>query len=86
MNMKTSPTTEVHQAAMVDFKAVLKKYDSLSAMELLAIASQLVGNLVALQDQTRVTPEMAMQLVADNIQAGNQEAINGLLGDVQGNG
>lgn len=69
-----------HTVFRNDLVAVLKKHgDTLTAPEMLALASHLVGQLVALQDQRTVTPEMAMKLVADNIEQGNQEAIDGLL-------
>jgi hypothetical protein len=34
-----------------------------------------MGQLIAMQDQRRFTSVMVMQLVSDNIEAGNQDAI-----------
>jgi len=51
----------------------------LGAMEVLAVLAHLVGQAIALQDQRKVTPAMAMDLVSSNIQQGNQEVIDGLL-------
>jgi hypothetical protein len=56
----------------------------LMADELLAICSHFVGQLIALQDQRVMTPAMAMDLVASNIEQGNGEAINGLLNETGG--
>lgn len=39
----------------------------LSAVEVLAIMSQIVGKLVALQDHRKMTAVMAMEVVARNI-------------------
>jgi hypothetical protein len=49
--------------------------DKLGPEGMLAVASVLVGQLVALQDQRSMTAAMAMQLVAQNIEVGNREAV-----------
>lgn len=53
--------------------------------EILAIASLIVGIIIALQDQTKLTPEMAMEIVTKNIQLGNQAVVNDLLNKKGGN-
>lgn len=53
------------------------------AQRILAIVSQFVGQLIALQDQRRITPDMAMQIVSENIEIGNQAALL-TLNDPQG--
>jgi hypothetical protein len=59
-----------------DFKAVLDKYKhELDAVDILAVAAHLVGTIIALQDQRTMTPEMALELAAMNIEAGNAEAL-----------
>lgn len=74
-----------HQACMADFKAVLGKYENmLSPMEMLALAAQLVGNLIALQDQRAITPGLALEVVERNIEEGNQVAIKTFLGETKG--
>lgn len=50
----------------------------MSAQEMLALSAHLVGQIIAMQDQRTVTPEMAMKIVARNIEQGNQEAVDGL--------
>jgi len=47
-------------------------------MEIPAVAAHLVGILIAVQDQRKVTRGMAPELVANNIEAGRAEAIEGL--------
>ena len=83
--MKLVEPNIVHVAVMDGFKAVLQTYaDDLTPMEILAVASQLVGNIIALQDQTKLTPAMAMDMVCHNIEVGNQVAIETFLGSPAG--
>lgn len=70
-----APTAR-HLACMAKLKAALDP--ELAGLEMLALVSQLVGNLVALQDQRKITPEVAMDIVASNIKIGNEEAIRGV--------
>ncbi len=46
-----------------------------TAMEMLAVLAYCTGQCIALQDMLNITPEMAMDLVLKNIQAGNMEII-----------
>lgn len=73
-----------HVAFMEDLKAALAKHTNLSGVEMLAVASQFVGNLVALQDQTRYSASKVMEIVANNIEIGNAVAIEAALGNPQG--
>lgn len=75
---KLTPT-EAHGQALKDIKEVILKHKHLSAMELLALASQVVGNLIAFQDQTKVSMDMAMRVVEGNIAEGNLAAIEGMM-------
>lgn len=69
-----------HEVAYQDLcKLVSKHAELLLPIELLAVASNMLGKLVAMQDQRVTTPEHAMQVVAANIQAGNQQALAELL-------
>lgn len=77
--MRTQQPTPELVAFMNDLKAALGKHTNLSAMQMLAVASQFVGNLIALQDQRKVTPAMAMECVARNIEIGNPAAIEGVM-------
>lgn len=80
MQIKTIPASEKHKAFNDDVKAVLRKYqDQLTAEEMLALASHLVGVLLALQNQHTMTKEQAIEIMQSNIEAGNQEAMIPLL-------
>lgn len=76
---------KTHVAFREELICVMKKYgDDLSAIELLAITSVLLGQMIAVQDQTKYTSRQIMDLVAKNIELGNQEAVDNLMNS-QGN-
>jgi hypothetical protein len=66
-------------------KLVNKHASKLTALELLAVASNMLGKLVALQDQRTITPAMAMEVVVQNIEHGNKQVLD-QLGRSQGSG
>jgi hypothetical protein len=70
---KTTPEQEV---AYLDLCALVSKHrDTISAMELLAIASNMVGKLIAMQDQRGMTSDLAMEIVLKNIEYGNKQVM-----------
>ena len=74
MSIKLELANPEHEIAYEDLcKLVNKHANQLTALELLAIASNMLGKLVALQDQRTVSPEMAMDVVAKNIEVGNKQ-------------
>jgi hypothetical protein len=65
-----------HEVAYQDLTALVSKHaNKLTPLELLAVAANMLGKLIALQDQRKTTPEMAMRVVSDNIEYGNQSVI-----------
>lgn len=56
----------------------------MQADEILAVLSHMVGQVVAMQDQRRYTPDSVMHLVSMNIERGNEEAIASLLNETGG--
>lgn len=76
-----APVVTFHDATpemrdlMTALKATLVGRNSMPTMHVLAIASQFIGNLIALQDRAICTPEIAMIVVAKNIEVGNQMAV-----------
>jgi hypothetical protein len=77
---KIIETDERHERFRVALINALRvEGESLPAEELLAVAAQLVGQLVAMQDQRRYTPAQVMDMVARNVEQGNQRAIAMLL-------
>lgn len=68
-----------HEVAYQDLCKLLARHgDKVTALEMLAIASNMVGKLIAMQDQRTVTPDMAMEIVSRNIEAGNQDVLANL--------
>ncbi len=68
-----------HEVAYQDLVALCSKHAAnLSAAEILAIAANMLGKLVAMQDQREMTPAQAMELVAKNIECGNQQVVEQL--------
>lgn len=68
-----------HEVAYQDLCALVNKHaDKLSPIELLAVASNMLGKLVALQDQRTTTPAKAMEVVAKNIEHGNLQVLQQL--------
>jgi len=65
--------------------AAMRPYEQkLSPLEMLAVLSNMVGKLVALQDQRKVTPDLAMEVVARNLEIGNMQAMEELLKNTEG--
>lgn len=77
--MSTHVAKVEHEIAYQDMVAMVRRHEHLSPLELLAIAANMVGKLVALQDQRSTTPAQAMAVVAQNIQLGNQQAVEELM-------
>lgn len=68
-----------HEVAYRDLCALVKKHaNKISSIELLAVAANMLGKLIALQDQRVVTPDMAMEIVRQNIEHGNKQIIDQL--------
>lgn len=79
MKVKMHLASPEHEVAYQDVVALVSRHKTtLTPMEILAVAANMIGKLVAMQDQRTVTPEAAMEIVASNIEAGNQQAIEEL--------
>lgn len=77
--MKSIAPTAKHAAVRDAMIAMIREMMAdAPAHEILAVVSYTVGQLVALQDQTSMTPQMAMQIVATNIEAGNRSVLEEL--------
>lgn len=77
---KTHIARPEHEVAFQDLAALVSKHaDKLSPLEMLAVAANMLGKLVAMQDQRTVTPAHAMEVVARNLEIGNRQVISDLL-------
>jgi len=69
-----------HEVAYQDLCQLVSKHaDEMTPLELLAVASNMLGKLVALQDQRVTTPAKAMEVVIQNIEHGNKQALDQLM-------
>lgn len=74
--MKYAAPRDKHFMLRQELVSVLCRHqETLCAAELLAVSSQLVGNLIALQDETSMSPDLAMEIVLQNIEEGNRAAV-----------
>lgn len=68
-----------HEVLYQELIALVNKHaGKLDALQMLAVASNMLGKLVAMQDQRTVTPDLAMEVVAKNIEHGNQQVLEQL--------
>ena len=68
-----------HEVLYQELTALLRRHgDKVTSLEMLAIAANMVGKIVAMQDQRSVTPGMAMQIVSRNLELGNQQVLQAL--------
>lgn len=78
--MKTVLPTPRIVAYVKALREVIAQHTDLTAEQMLAGAAQLVGSLIALQDQRKFTTEIAMVLVLANIEEGNRVALETVSG------
>jgi hypothetical protein len=65
-----------HEIAYQDLCQLVNRHASkLTSSELLAVAANMLGKLIALQDQRTMSPSAAMEIVSRNIEHGNQQVM-----------
>ena len=68
-----------YEVAYQELNDLLRKHaDEMTALEMLAVAANMVGKLIAMQDQRKVSSDMAMDVVARNLEIGNRQALASL--------
>ena len=76
MGHRTVTMGEDHRRFEAGVKAAMKEHvGGLSGEEMLAIMSQVLGQLIAVQDQRTMTPDRAMAIVVANLEEGNRAAL-----------
>ena len=69
-----------HEVAYQDLCALLGKHAAkLSSLEMLAVASNMLGKLLAMQDQRTVSISLAKEIMVRNIEHGNRQAVDELM-------
>lgn len=78
MKTKSKAPTPDMEAFRNDLIAVMNKHAGhLDASEMMALAAYTTGQIMAMQDARKWTSELALEVVARNIEAGNAQAIAG---------
>lgn len=78
------PSPEVIAARLAMLEALRPFADRLEIIEIVAVLSQTVGQFVAMLDERQFTPEQAMQVVEENLAAGNAAQIEQVIGTPRG--
>lgn len=78
MASREVPITDRHIQYRNDVLSVMRNYEDLPAIEILCVLSQVVGSLIALQDQNKYTIDMVMKHVLANLELGNAEVLDKL--------
>ncbi len=77
--MNTHIAKPQHEVVYQELSDLIRRHaGNVSKVEILAVAANMLGKLIALQDQRVMTFEKVTSLVAANIEVGNQEAIKEL--------
>ena len=76
MKTKLYTAAPEHEVAYQDIVALIRRHaEHLSSVEMLAIAANMLGKLLAYQDQRSMTSTEAMKIIIRNIEEGNRQAI-----------
>lgn len=80
----TPPSAHVLAARTAVMQAIQQHAACMDAVEILAVLAHAVGQCIAMQDQTKHTAEDLLALVDSNMEAGNREVVDQLLGQTGG--
>ena len=83
--MKIQLVKPEHEVAYQDLCQLMSRHAaSMTALELLAVASNMLGKLVAMQDQRIVSKDLVLRVIAANLEKGNQAVVEKLLSETMG--
>ncbi len=80
----TPPSAQVLAARAAVMQAIQQHVGNMDAVEVLAVLAHAVGQCIAMQDQTKHTANQLLEVVQVNMETGNQEVIQQLLGQTGG--
>ncbi len=79
ISMKRVEPTSADKALRDDIMALIQRHLTPDTSDrVLAIAAQVVGQCIAMQDQRTMTHQMVWKIVGENIEAGNRDVIETL--------
>lgn len=74
-----------HEVLYQDFVTLLRRHgDKVTAEEMLAIGANMLGKLLAYQDQRTMTRDRGLEIIIKNIEFGNQQAVSELMNNSKG--
>lgn len=73
--MSEHKASKRHEEMRLAVIVAMRPFDDVSAIEQLAVVSVFLGQLIAMQDQAKYSPQRVMEMVASNVELGNAEAI-----------
>lgn len=83
--MSVKIASPAHEVCYQDLcKLVAKHANELTKIDVLAIAANMVGKLVAMQDQREYSAAHVLEVVAQNIERGNQHVLENLANKTAG--
>ena len=84
--MKMINPSPDHEAFYQEVCVILGKYEErgVPPIQLLALTANVAGKLMAMLDHREFTADEAMQVVCSNLERGNQEIVDRLLGGASG--
>lgn len=85
MKIKILQARPAHEVVYQDLCALVNRHAAkMTSVEILAVAANMVGKLLALQDQRTMTKDMALDVIIKNIEYGNQQVLNNILNNTGG--
>lgn len=82
--MKSRPPSAAVAAARAEVLEVLRRHQPMEPIEMVAVLAQTLGQMLALLDQRQFTPAQAMQVVEENLVAGNAAMLDKVFGSTGG--
>ncbi len=84
MGLKSRPPSAAVAAARAEVLEVLRRHQPMEPIEMVAVLAQTLGQMLALLDQRQFTPAQAMQVVEENLVAGNAAMLDKVFGSTGG--
>lgn len=81
---RIAPSQEMKAAREALITAMQPHADLLGGENMMAVLAYTLGQIVALQDQRKLSPDRCMAIISGNIEQGNQDAIAQWLGSPEG--
>lgn len=80
MKTKLNMAKPQHEIAYQEIVALVNKHAGhLDSIEMLAVAANALGKMIALQDQRKWSGPQVMEIVAQNIEYGNKQVLDQLM-------